>query len=47
VTCELRDYVAAYVLAALEPDESAMLQTHLPTCEGCQRHPRPPCSSAS
>lgn len=37
MTCELRDYVAAYVLDALEPDESTMLQSHLPTCETCQR----------
>jgi hypothetical protein len=36
VTCELRDYVAAYVLAALEPDEAALVQEHLPTCEACQ-----------
>ena len=36
MTCEMRDYVAAYVLDALEPDESARLQRHLATCAICQ-----------
>lgn len=34
--CQFREYVAAYVLDALEPDESAQLQEHLPTCAACQ-----------
>jgi putative zinc finger protein len=36
MTCEMCDYVAAYVLNALEPDESAQVQRHLATCEICQ-----------
>jgi hypothetical protein len=34
--CEFREYVAAYVLDALEPDESAQLREHLATCAICQ-----------
>src|SRR5690349_2902901 len=36
MTCEMLDYVAAYVLDALEPDESARLQRHLATCDICR-----------
>jgi putative zinc finger protein len=36
MTCEMLDYVAAYVLDALEPDESARLQRHLATCDVCR-----------
>ena len=36
MSCELREYVAAYVLDALEPDEAAMVREHLTTCDGCQ-----------
>jgi hypothetical protein len=36
MTCDFREYVAAYVLEALEPDESARLQEHLATCAACQ-----------
>jgi hypothetical protein len=36
MTCQLREYVAAYVLDALEPDESAVLQEHLADCAICQ-----------
>jgi Putative zinc-finger len=36
MTCDFREYVAAYVLDALEPDESARLQEHLATCAACQ-----------
>ncbi|HEY7049986.1 MAG TPA: zf-HC2 domain-containing protein [Jatrophihabitantaceae bacterium] len=36
MTCEMRDYLAAYVLDALEPDESARLEHHLATCDVCQ-----------
>lgn len=35
-TCQMRDYVAAYALAALEPDESTRLREHLPTCAACR-----------
>ena len=34
--CQFREYVAAYVLDALEPDESVQLQEHLATCATCQ-----------
>jgi len=33
--CQFREYVAAYVLDALEPDESVQLQEHLATCATC------------
>lgn len=36
MTCQFREYVAAYVLDALEPDESALLQEHLADCTACQ-----------
>jgi hypothetical protein len=36
VTCQFREYVAAYVLDALEPDESVQLQEHLAGCATCQ-----------
>jgi hypothetical protein len=36
MSCELREYVAAYVLDALEPDEAAMLRAHLTACDVCQ-----------
>jgi hypothetical protein len=36
MSCELREYVAAYVLDALEPDEATMLREHLTTCDVCQ-----------
>jgi len=36
MTCQFREYVAAYVLDALEPDESAQLQEHLIGCDACQ-----------
>lgn len=32
----MHDYVAAYALDALEPDESARLRQHLDTCAACQ-----------
>ena len=36
MSCELRVYVAAYVLDALEPDEVVMVREHLSTCDVCQ-----------
>lgn len=36
MSCHFREYVAAYVLDALEPDESALLQEHLADCTACQ-----------
>jgi putative zinc finger protein len=36
MSCQLREYVAAYVLDALEPDEAAMVHEHLDSCAACQ-----------
>jgi hypothetical protein len=36
MTCQFREYVAAYVLDALEPDESTQLREHLAGCATCQ-----------
>lgn len=36
MTCQFREYVAAYVLDALEPDESEQLLEHLADCTTCQ-----------
>lgn len=33
---ELQDLIPAYALGALEPEESARVQAHLPTCTTCQ-----------
>lgn len=36
MSCEMQDYLAAYVLGALEPDETAAVQSHLIGCVDCQ-----------
>jgi hypothetical protein len=36
VTCTMDDNLGAYVLNALEPDESQTVQQHLPSCPACR-----------
>lgn len=36
MSCNTQEYLAAYVLDALEPDETAAVRSHLPTCAACR-----------
>jgi len=36
MTCEFESWIGAYVLDALEPDETAIVQSHLAGCPQCQ-----------
>jgi anti-sigma-K factor RskA len=36
IPCDKSDWVAAYALGCLEPDERQQFELHLPTCQSCQ-----------